>query len=142
MVWHGDMSDLYLRRPLRRSPLSLSKGSFFIQTCYMLHIFMKPGDIWASLKNRNGNFYFLFTDPNFHVCIMDWAKQNMVWISGLVSIYEIYCSPVNKNANFFFVSISKIPLCYTTQIYSSSTWNSHSVCSRSLVLIKLFRHFC
>lgn len=114
LVWHGDMRDLYLRRPVKRSPLSLSKGRFFIQSSYMLHAFIKPGEIWASLKNRSGNFYFLFSDPNFYVCIMGWAKENMVWISDLVNIHEMYCSPVSKSANFFFVSISKIPSCYTT----------------------------
>lgn len=69
LVWHGDMRDFYLRRPVKRSSLSLSKGSFFIQSSYMLHVFIKPGEIWASLKNRSGNFYFLFSDPNFHVAL-------------------------------------------------------------------------
>lgn len=80
LVWHGDMRDLYLRRPVKRSPLSLSKGSFFIQSSYMLHVFIKPGEIWASLKNRSGNFFLVIL---FFMCVL-WAGRRRTW-SGLVA---------------------------------------------------------
>jgi len=52
---------------------------------------------------------------------MDWAKQNMVLISGLMNICEMHLSTEmehggrgEQSANFPLVRISEVVLCYVT----------------------------
>lgn len=78
-------------------------------------------------ERQEWKFYFLFTDSVCSECIMDWAKQNMVLISGLMNICEIYLSTEiqhggrgEQSTNFSIVWISEDLSHYIIWMHTSS----------------------
>lgn len=78
-------------------------------------------------ERQEWKFYFLFTDSVCSVCIMDWAKQNMVLISGLMNTCEIYLSTEiqrggrgEQSTNFSIVWISEALSHYIIWMHTSS----------------------
>lgn len=90
LVWCSYVSSLYLLRSVKGShpSLSLSNVFFFLHSFYMLHVFIKPGEVWALLADEN----FIFFSLIFFVLCVLWKKQNMVLVSDLMNICEMYLS--------------------------------------------------
>lgn len=83
-------------------------------------------------ERQEWKFYFLFTDSVCSECIMDWAKQNMVLISGLTNICEIYLSTEIQHGGrgeLTFPLYGSLKICHITlygcipQAYKSYTWH-------------------